>query len=186
MGFVRGFAFAFCAACCVACSNSTSPEPVAAKEIDQLFVFVRDWPNEYVEIDFKRTGGQSRLLMYRPPQPGIPRVLLDSIGPSADDPPEIVQLLQDFNVWALADSNAVGAACNTKQGGWVCNPTFEDYSLVMQVTRRGQTRSQRYTSLERSTSNRTARALGDFVFAWSRKRAMSSESSAAMRTEDNL
>jgi hypothetical protein len=29
---------------------------------------------------------------------------------------------------------------------------------------------QRYTRLEKSTSNRSARALADFVFAWARMR----------------
>lgn len=171
MGSMRALAIATCAAVSIACSGADATGPVPASEIDRLLIFVRDYPNEYVEIDFKRQAGASTLIVYRPPQPGIPRILLDSIGPNTDDPPEVTQLLKDFNVWALADSNAVGAACNTKQGAWVCNPTFNDYSLVMAVTRRGQSRSQRYTRLGESTSSRTARALGDFVFALSRQRA---------------
>ncbi len=170
MRFKHVWAVSICAAAVIACDSAASTGPVPPQEIDRLLIFVRDWPNEYVEIDFKRTGGQSTLIMYRPPQPGIPRVLLDSIGPSTEDPVQVTQLLKDFNVWALADSNAAGAACNTKQGAWVCNPTFNDYSLVMAVTRRGQNRSQRYTRLGESGSNKTARALGDFVFAWSRQR----------------
>ena len=161
-------------ALCASCSNATSPDrvspPLAASEIDRLFVFVRDWPDSYVEIDFQRHPSGSTLLVYRPPQPGVPRVLLDSIGPVAEDPPEIVELLDTFNVWAMADSNAAGAACSTRSGGWVCNPTFNDYSLVMAVQAKGTTRAQRYTRLGESTSNETARALGEFVFAMMRKR----------------
>jgi hypothetical protein len=97
-------------------------------------------------------------------------VLLDSIGPTKEDPKEIAEILKTFDVWALADSNAAGAACNTKSGHWICNPTFDDYSLVMAVTRDGMVRAQRYTRLEESTSSKTARALGDFVFAMARKR----------------
>lgn len=123
-----------------------------------------------MEIDFKRQAGGSTLIVYRPPQPGVPRILLDSIGPVTEDPDEIVELLDTFNVWALADSNAAGAACSTKTGQWVCNPTFEDYSLVMAVMSGGTTRAQRYTALGESTSNQAARALGEFVFAMMRRR----------------
>ncbi len=171
MRSMRARTIALCAALCIGCGDSpTSSDAVLAPEIDRLSIFVRDWPNDYVEIDFRRTAGASILLMYRPPQPGIPRILLDSIGPNTADPTEIDQLLKQFNVWALADSNAAGAACNTKGGGWSCNPTFNDYSLAMAVTRRGDSRSQRYTGLGESASNKTARALGDFILAWSRKR----------------
>jgi hypothetical protein len=52
----------------------------------------------------------------------------------------------------------------------VCNPTFNDYSLVIGVTRGGVTRAQRYTRLKESTSSKTARALGDSIFAMARKR----------------
>jgi hypothetical protein len=109
--------------------------------------------------------------MYRPAQPGEPRVLLDSIGPNSEDPEEIVELLKTFDVWAMADSNAIGAACNTLRGYWACNPTVNDYSVVIGMTRGGVTRAQRYTRLRESTSSRTARALGDCVFAMARKRS---------------
>ena len=160
------------AVCCLGCNNATPTSPdraIAASEIDRLLIFVRDWPNEYVEIDLQRKAGESTLIMYRPAQPGLPRILLDSIGPDKEDPEEIVELLKTFDVWALADSNAVGAACNTKSGHWVCNPTFNDYSLVMQVIGGGMTRAQRYTRLGESTSSKTARALGDFILAWKRR-----------------
>ena len=169
---------------CASCSNATSPDrvspPLAASEIDRLLVFVRDWPDDYVEIDFKRQAGGSTLIMYRPPQPGVPRILLDSIGPVTEDPQEIVELLNSFNVWAMADSNAAGAACSTASGYWVCHPTFNDYSLVMAVEAKGTTRAQRYTALGQSGSNPTARALGDFVFAMMRKRHASAGATPGM------
>ena len=156
------------------CSDSTSPvrvpPPLAASEIDRLAIFVRDWPDDYVEIDFRRQGDKSTLIMFRPSQPGVPRVLLDSIGPVTQDPAEITELLNTFNVWALADSNAAGAACSTRSGQWACNITSNDYSVVMLVQSGGVTRAQRYTRLGESAGNRTARALGDFVFAMMRKR----------------
>ena len=156
------------------CGDSTSPErvspPLAASEIDRLAIFVRNWPDDYVEIDFRRQNGTSTLVLFRPPQPGVPRVLLDSIGPVTADPEEIVELLNTFNVWAMADSNAAGAACSTRSGQWVCNITSNDYSVVMLVQSGGVSRAQRYTRLEASTSNRTARALGDYVFAMMRER----------------
>jgi hypothetical protein len=168
---------AACIACCIGCTDSpTSPDrSTVSPPIDHLFIFVRDWPNEYVEIELTRNAGASTVIMYRPAQPAAggqpaqPRVLLDSIGPGKEDPPEIVELLKTFDVWAMADSNAVGAACNTRSGQWICNPTFNDYSLVMQAFGGGTSRSQRYTRLGESTSSRTARALGDFVLAWARK-----------------
>jgi hypothetical protein len=158
------------AVCCFSCTNGMEPNASELFPIDRMLIFVRDWPNEYVEIDLKRNGSQSTFTIYRPPQPGQPRILLDSIGPAEGDPEEIVELLKNFNIWAMADSNAVGAACNTRGGGWNCNPTFNDYSLVIGVTRGGVTRGQRYTALRASTSNKTARALGDFIFAMARKR----------------
>lgn len=165
-----------CMLIAVACGAGCEPIPTSPdraltnKAIDRLLIFVRDWPNEYVEIDLQRSGGKSTLTMYRPPQPGLPRVLIDSIGPNSEEPKEIVELLENFDVWALADSNAAGAACNTRGGGWACKPTFNDYSLVMQVIRGNVSRSQRYTRLGENTSNQTARALGDFILRWKRKR----------------
>ena len=162
-----------CAVFTVGCTNgTTSPED---SPIDRLLIFVRDWPAEYVEIDLTRNAAGSTLIMYRPSQaasggqPAQPRILLDSVGPQKEDPEEIVQLMKAFDVWAMADSNAVGAACNTRGGYWNCNPTINDYSLVMAVMRGGTQRAQRYTRLKESTSNKTARALGDFIFAWKRR-----------------
>jgi hypothetical protein len=154
-------------------SPTSLVRPSGSPPIERLQIFVTDWPDRHVEIDFRRQAGGSTLVMFRPPQPGVPRVLLDSIGPNAEDPEEIVELLRTFNVWALADSNAAGAACSTKTGQWVCNPTFNDYTLVMAVDGGGTRRAQRYTGLGASTSNQTARALGDFVFAMMRRRESS-------------
>jgi hypothetical protein len=150
--------------------TSTSPEWIAAQPVDRLLIFVRDWPERFVEIDLQRKEGMSTFIMYRPSQPGIPRVLLDSVGPNEQAPDEVIELMNKFDVWALADSNAAGAACSTRTGGWVCKPTVNDYSLVMQVERGGQTRAQRYTRLDETGSSTTARALGDFVFAMMQKR----------------
>jgi hypothetical protein len=157
-------------------------------------IFVRHWPSEhvaeYVQVDFQRIGGRSMLVMYRPPQvatatlPAEPRVLLDSIGPQDDPPPEIVEIVRTFDVWAMADSNATGGACSTRTGQWACNITSGDYSLVLGVESGGTARSQRYTRLER-TGNQTARALGDFVFAWSRRRASSAAGSGSYSTAND-
>ena len=166
--------------------HHTAPQPsLAVADIDHMRIFVRNWPSEtvseYVQVDFQRIGGQSMLVLYRPAQPATgalpaePRVLLDSIGPQDDPPPEIVEIVRSFDVWAMADSNAAGAACSTRTGEWVCHPTFRDYSLVLGVESGGTARSQRYTGLEAWSANRSARALGDFVFAWSRKRAGGAE-----------
>ena len=154
---------------CMGCSdNPTGPDPMTS-EIDEMAIFVRDWPDEYVEILLTREEGKSTLVIFRPPQPGVPRVLLDSIGPDDEDPPEIVELLNTFDIWEMADSNAVGAACNTKSGQWICNPTNNDYSLVIGVSRGGTRRAQRYTRLGESGSSQIARALGDYVFEMARK-----------------
>lgn len=58
----------------------------------------------------------------------------------------------------------------TVRGGRTCSITVNDYSLVMRVQRGRDVRVQRYTGLEHSTGNPTARALADFVFAWARAR----------------
>ena len=168
----HGVRLLMCAALFIGCSDgpTSSGRHIADSEIDRLMIFVRDWPNEYVEIALERKAGQSTLLIFRPPQPGVPRILIDSIGPSSEDPPEIAELLRNFDIWAMADSNAAGAACSTKRGYWDCNITFNDYSVVIGVTGAGMTRAQRYTRLKESTSNKTARALGDYVLAMARKR----------------
>ena len=180
---VRGGLAACCAALVLGCGDShpTAPqEPLAVSDIDLLRIFVRNSPSaiesEYVQVIYERVAGRSMLLMFRPPQPATgglpatPRILLDSIGPQEDPPAEIVEIVSTFNVWAMADSNAAGAACSTRTGAWVCNITSNDYSVVRGVGSGGTMRSQRYTRLE-STGNQAARALGDFVFAWSRRKA---------------
>jgi hypothetical protein len=176
----RNILFLISAACCLGCAEDTITAPdnrwLATSEIERLVVFARDWPGEYVEVDLKRDAGKSTLVIFRPPQPGVPRVLIDSIGPNEEDPAEIVELMKRFNVWAMSDSNAVGAACSTKTGQWVCNPTSNDYSVVIYVVRGGEARSQRYTRLRESGSNATARALGDYAIAMARKRIVSARS----------
>jgi len=82
----------------------------------------------------------------------------------------VVRLLNSFDIWALNAPDAPGAACRTVLGERSCSITFNDYSLVMRVQRGREVRVQRYTGLEKSTSNRSARALGDFVFEWARQR----------------
>jgi hypothetical protein len=85
------------------------------------------------------------------------------------------------SVWAMADPDAPGAACRTYQGQWTCSPTVNDYSLVMRVIIGGVTRNQRYTRLNESASNQRARALGDFVLAWARKREGTASSTTTAR-----
>ena len=118
------------------------------------------------------SNGESILKIFRRWQPDSPRVLLDSIGPSRKNPAEIAELLHRFNVWAMADSNAAGAACSTKTGEWVCHITSNDYSLVIGVRKDGISRAQRYTGLEDMGAYGTARRLADQVFAIARKRAI--------------
>lgn len=165
----RGILLVVLAALSAGCSNGQTTEPAPSNvtgPIDRLQVFARDWPDEYVEIDFKREANGSTLVMISPPHGGQPSVLLESIGPATNDPPQIVELLNRFDVWAMADSNAAGAACNTSKGYWDCNATSNDYSLVMQVIRGGVSRSQRYTNLHSQSANANARALADFMIAW--------------------
>jgi hypothetical protein len=179
---VRSGLATLCAALSLGCGGSdpTAPqEPLPLSDIHKLRIFVRNSSanvtREYVQIEFERIAGRSMLLMYRPRQLNSegqqvePRILLDSIGPQEDVPAEIVEIVSTFNVWAMADSNAAGAACSTRTGQWVCNPTFNDYSLVLGVETVATRRSQRYTGLNTSAGNKAARALGDFVFAWSRR-----------------
>lgn len=168
-----------CLAISMGCTEAPTSPPdtswATVAEIDQLLLYVRDWPDEYVEVVLERNAGESTMIIFRPPRPGVPRILIDSVGPSTETPAEIVELLHTFNVWAMADSNAVGAACSTKTGNWVCNITSNDYSVVIGVTRGGQKRAQRYTRLGESTSNQAARALGDFVLEMVRKRTASAQ-----------
>jgi hypothetical protein len=98
-----------------------------------------------------------------------PRVLLDSVGPAPLDAEMVRAMLDSFDVWAMNAPDAPGAACKTVLRIRRCYPTFKDYSLVMRVESGGEIRVQRYTGLQKNTSNRSARALGDFVLAWARQ-----------------
>ena len=82
----------------------------------------------------------------------------------------VVRMLNAFDIWALNAPDAPGAACRTVMGERSCSITFNDYSLVMRVQSGQEVRVQRYTGLEKSKSNQSARALGDFVFEWARNR----------------
>ena len=148
------------------CSDSTSPEPEVSPPIDRLFLFVRNWPTDYVELALTRDAAGVTLVLFHPPGDGQPRVVIDSIGPGATEPAEIRDLLATFDVWALNAPNAPGAACRTVDGERSCAITWNDYSVVMQVESGDEVRVQRYTRLDSSNSNSPARALGDFVLAW--------------------
>jgi hypothetical protein len=160
-----------CAVTCLGCTNpSTSPNPAGAP-IDRLQMFVTHDGQEHVEIDFRRQAGKSILLMFRPgANVTMPRLMIDSIGPATEDPPELVEILKTFDVWAMADSNAAGGSCNTKSGRWVCDISHHRYTLVLGVRRGGVSRAQRYTRLDQSVGNKQARALADSISAWTRRK----------------
>ena len=155
------------AACCIGCANRVVPvapaEALVAPQIDRVDLFVRNAAREAVELSMTRhTGG--RWFVVQSDERRRP------LGPAVQDTDMAVRLLNSFDVWALNAPDAPGAACRTVMGQRSCSITFNDYSLVMRVQSGGQVRVQRYTRLEKSTSNRSARALGDFVFAWARMR----------------
>ncbi len=164
-----------CAACCIGCTDPVTP-PAASPPVDRLLIFARDL-NEDVTLHLTRNAGGSTVVLFRQASPGQSRIVLDSVGPGPkeQEPEEIRAMLASFDVWALNAPDAPGAACRTVNGQRSCAITFQDYSLVMQVERGGQVRVQRYTGLERSTGNQTARALADFVLAWARKREASAQ-----------
>ena len=165
-----------CAACCVGCANRATPTalpasaPSVSPPIDRLFIYVRNWPTEEVELVLVRRPGNSTLTMYRPARDKRPPIMLESIGPGQPEPEMVSAMLASFDIWAMNDPDAPGAACWTVMGERSCHPTFKDYSLVMRVESGPEVRVQRYTRLEKSTSSRSARALGDFVLEWARKR----------------
>ena len=150
------------------CKDSTSPAPEESPPIDRMFIFVRNWPTEYVELALTRDAAGVTLVLFHPPGDGEPRTVIDSIGPGAAEPEAIRDLLESFDVWALNAPNAPGAACTTSNGQRTCNPTSNDYSVVMQVESGDEVRVQRYTRLDSSNSSSQARALGDFILAWVR------------------
>ena len=96
--------------------------------------------------------------------------MLDSAGPGQKVPDEVVALLDSFDLWAMNAPNAPGAACMTLDEQRICNRTVNDYSLAMKVQSGTEVRVQRYTGLDKSTAHPAARALGDFVLGWARKR----------------
>ena len=164
----RKFTVAICIALCIGCRDSpTSP---VSPPIDRLFIFARNWPDDYVELSLIRDAGGSTLVLFRPYREGHPRTVIDSIGPGATEPEEVHTMLASFDIWAMKAPDAPGAACRTVNGQRSCAISWEDYSLVMRVESGGKVRVQRYTGLEKSTGNPSARALADFVLAWARER----------------
>lgn len=156
----------------LACGDpSTSPAPAPPPEsIDRLLIYARNWPTEEVEFALTRSDAGSTVVLFRPARDGNPRLVLDSIGPVAEDVADVRTMLATFDVWALNAANAPGAACRTVNGQRSCNITWEDYSVVMLVEVDGVVRVQRYTGLESPTPARQpARALGDYVLAWARR-----------------
>lgn len=130
-----------------------------------------------MELTLTRDAHGSTAILVRPDYDARLRAwrrsgtVLDSIGPAERDTDNMLaRMLNSFDIWALNAPDAPGAACKTVMGQRSCSITFNDYSLVMRVQRGREVRAQRYTVLEKSTSNRSARALADFVFAWARKR----------------
>jgi hypothetical protein len=155
---------------CVGCTDSTSPARAPeSPPIDRLFIFVRDWPTDYVELSLIRDAAGSTLVLFRPPAEGQPRVVIDSIGPGATEPAEIGMMLDSFDIWALNADDAPGAACRTVNGQRSCAITWNDYSLVMRVESGDEVRVQRYTGLEEWSTSSPPRALGDFILAWVRR-----------------
>ncbi len=168
-------------ACCIGCTNRVRPavapesanalpaapaEAGVAPPIDRVDLFVRNAAREFVEVTLKRDAGGNTDTWYVQRYDGQ----LRPIGPPEQDTDMAVQMLKSFDIWALNAPDAPGAACRTVMGQRSCAITFNDYSLVMRVQRGPEVRVQRYTGLEKSRANRSARALGDFVFEWARKR----------------
>ena len=168
----RGLCLLICAACCVGCAARAKSDilPAAAAEasvtppFDSLDLFVRNAAREAVALNLTRKsrGGTETWYVRRYDWRQRP------LGPAEQATDMAVRMLNTFDLWALNDPDAPGAACRTVMGQRSCSITFNDYSLVMRVQRGRQVRVQRYTRLEKSTSNPSARALADFVFAWAR------------------
>ena len=155
-----------CVALCLGCDGGpTSP---MSPPLDRVFIYARNWPTEEVEIALIRQAGQSTLTLFVPAREEHPRIVLDSVGPAAEEPDEVRTMLETFDLWAMNAPDAPGAACRTVNGQRSCAITFNDYSLVMRVESGGKVRVQRYTGLEKSTGNAAARALADYVLAWAR------------------
>jgi hypothetical protein len=167
-------------ACCIGCSTRAKPNAVPAAPaeasvvppIDRVDLFVRNAAREAVQLTVTRHTRDSTVAWYVQRSDGR----RPSIGPAEQDTDMVVRMLNSFDLWALNAPDAPGAACRTVLGQRSCSITFNDYSLVMRVQRGREVRVQRYTGLEKSTSNQSARALGDFVFAWARARTGRSSS----------
>lgn len=165
----RLIAAAFWLGCGMA--TPTSPEPeIPAPPIYRFLLYARNWPIEEVELALVRDTGGSTVTLFRPARDGRPRVVLDSVGPNPADTEEVRVMLDSFDVWALNEPNAPGAACRTVDGQRSCAITANDYSVVMQVERGWEVRVQRYTGLEQGTASAAVRGLGDYVLAWARRR----------------
>ena len=170
----RGVCLLICAACCIGCTSRAKPnavpaapaEALAPPVIDRVDLFVRNAARQFVELTATRHLRGSTVTWYVQRYDGR----LRPIGRAEQDTDMVVQMLSSFDIWALNAPDAPGAACRTVLGQRSCSITFNDYSLVMRVQSGRKVRVQRYTGLEKSTSNPSARALGDFVFAWARKR----------------
>jgi hypothetical protein len=156
------------AACAIGCAPRIAGGPADAagvRPIDRVDLFVRNAAREFVELSATRRvrGGSVTWSVQR--YDGR----LRPIGRAEEHTDMVVRMLESFDMWALNAPDAPGAACRTVKGRRNCAITFNDYSLVMKVERGREIRVQRYTGLERSTANQTARALADFVFAWARQ-----------------
>ena len=169
----RSLCLLICAACCIGCTNRAKPavapesaEALVAPPIDRVDLFVRNAAREFVELTATRHARGSTVTWSVQRYDGR----LRPIGPPVQDTDMVERMLSSFDIWALNAPDAPGAACRTVMGERSCAITFNDYSLVMRVQSGRKVRVQRYTGLEKSTSNRSARALGDFVFAWARER----------------
>ena len=134
--------------------------------IDRVDLFVRNAAREAVELTLRRDTRGSTVTWYVVRYDGRRR----PVGPPEQDTDMVVRMLNAFDIWALNAPDAPGAACRTVMGERSCSITFNDYSLVMRVQSGQEVRVQRYTGLEKSKSNQSARALGDFVFEWARNR----------------
>ena len=166
----RCLAVAIVAAFCMGCGDDSPTAPAVSPPIDRLFIFATNWPTEEVEFVLIRDAGRSTAMLFRPARNGNARIMLDSIGPGPEEPEEVGEMLASFDVWALNAPNAPGAACRTVNGQRTCNPTTNDYQLVMRVESGDEVRVQRYTRLASSTAVPSARGLADFVLEWARDR----------------
>ena len=168
----RSLCVLICVACFMGCTTRARPNalPAAPAEasppIDRVDLFVRNAAREAVELTLTRDTRASTVTWHVERSDGRRR----PSGPAEQDTDMVVRMLNSFDLWALNAPDAPGAACRTVLGQRSCSITFNDYSLVMRVQSGREVRVQRYTGLEKSKANPSARALGDFIFAWARMR----------------